>query len=187
MTENLYRLEPEKSALVVIDIQERMMPAIPARDEVIKNSVLLMKAANIMGVPVVATTQYLARIGPLLPEVQAELGSRDALDKVEFSCFANKGINTAIKQLPKEVNTLIVCGVETHICVYQTVLAGMMNGYRMWVPADAVNSRAEMNYRTGLDRIREVGGVVANSEMIVYEWLQKAGTPAFKELLPYIK
>ncbi|HIJ78680.1 MAG: isochorismatase family protein [Desulfobulbaceae bacterium] len=187
MTENLYRLQSEKSALVVIDIQERMMPAIPARDEVIKNSVLLMKAANIMQVPVVATTQYLPRIGPLLPEVRAELGERAALDKVEFSCFANGAINDAIKQLPKAINTLIICGVETHICVYQTVLAGLMNGYRMWVAADAVNSRAELNYRTGLERIREIGGVVATTEMIVYEWLQKAGTPAFKELLPYIK
>ncbi|MDG4474718.1 isochorismatase family protein [Thiovibrio frasassiensis] len=187
MRETLYRLAPEQCALLVVDIQERMMQAIPARDEVVKNAALLMKAANILGVPILATTQYAARIGALLPEIQAELAGVIPLDKLEFGCFANGPIGAAAKRLPKEINTIVVCGVETHICIYQTVAGGLLQGYRMWVPADGVASRVEKNYATGLARISEIGGIVANTEMIIYEWLQKAGTPAFKAILPFIK
>jgi nicotinamidase-related amidase len=109
------------------------------------------------------------------------------LDKLEFGCFDNLGIGEAAKRLPREINTLVVCGVETHICIYQTVLGGLLQGYRMWVPADGVASRTEKNYQTGLARISEAGGVIANTEMIIYEWLHKAGTPAFKAILPFIK
>jgi nicotinamidase-related amidase len=187
MSEKLYRLAPEQCALLVVDIQERMMPAIPARDEVVKNAVLLMKAAALLHVPMLATTQYAAKIGGLLPEIEAGLGGVVPLDKLEFGCFDNPAIAEAAKRLPREINTLVVCGVETHICIYQTVLSGLLQGYRMWVPADAAASRAENNSRTGLSRIREIGGVVANTEMIIYEWLRKAGTPAFKAILPFIK
>lgn len=187
MSEKLYRLAPEQCALLVVDIQERMMQAIPARDEVVKNAVLLMKAAGILQIPVLATTQYAARIGALLPEIQAELGGVVPLDKLEFGCFDNGPIAEAAKKLAREINTIVVCGVETHICIYQTVLGGLLQGYRMWVPADAVASRAEKNYQTGLARISEVGGIVANTEMIIYEWLRQAGTPAFKALLPFVK
>jgi len=187
MTETPYRLESEKCALMVVDIQERMMQAIPGRGEVVKNTVLLMKAAALLDVPLIATTQYAARIGDLLPEIREELHGVVPLDKMEFGCFGNETINRAVQGLPRRINTIVVCGVETHICIYQTVLGGLLAGYRMWVPADAVNSRTEKNCRTGLARIREIGAVVANTEMIVYEWLQKAGTPAFKALLPFIK
>ncbi|MBU4118455.1 MAG: isochorismatase family protein [Proteobacteria bacterium] len=187
MSEKLYRLAPEQCALLVVDIQDRMMQAIPAREEVVKNAALLMKAANILQVPMLATTQYAARIGALLPEIEAELGGAVPLDKLEFGCFNNSAIAEAAKKLPREVNTIVVCGVETHICIYQTVLGGLLQGYRMWVPADAVSSRVEKNYQTGLARISEIGGVVANTEMIIYEWLHQAGTPAFKAILPFIK
>ncbi|HCC54004.1 MAG TPA: isochorismatase [Desulfobulbaceae bacterium] len=187
MSEKRYRLAPEQCALLVVDIQERMMQAIPARDEVVKNAVLLLKAANILQIPVLATTQYVVRIGDLLPEIRTELGGVVPLDKLEFGCFANGAIVEAAKKLSRKINTIVVCGVETHICIYQTVLGGLLQGYRMWVPADAVASRVEKNCQTGLARISEVGGIVANTEMIIYEWLQKAGTPAFKAILPFIK
>ena len=185
--ENLYRLEPDKCALLVIDIQDRMMRVIHSKDEVERNTVLLIKAAKALNIPVLATTQYVEKIGDILPAVKAELGDVATLDKMEFNCFGNETAVAAIKALGKEINTLIVCGVETHICIYQSVLGGLMQGFRMWVPADAVSSRAPKNYETGLARIREIGGVVANTEMIIYEWLQKAGTPVFRELLPFLK
>lgn len=187
MSEKLYRLAPEQCALLVVDIQERMMQAIPARDEVVRNAALLMRAANILQVPVLATTQYVARIGALLPEILSELGTVTPIDKLEFGCFDNGPIVEAAKSLSRNINTIVVCGVETHICIYQTVVGGLMQGYRMWVPADAVASRVEKNYQTGLARISEIGGVIANTEMIIYEWLHKAGTPAFKAILPFIK
>jgi nicotinamidase-related amidase len=180
-------LQAGSCALMVVDIQERLMPVISGREEVARNSALLMKAARVMKIPVVATTQYAARIGELLPAVKAELGDVVPFDKLEFDCFANQVIKKKVKSLPQEINTLIICGVETHICVYQTVLGALQEGYRVWVPADAVSSRTVGNYETGLARIKELGAVVGNTEMIIYELLHRAGTPEFKELLPHLK
>ena len=183
----LYRLEPAHCALLVVDIQENLMRVIDGAEDVARNTVLLQKSANVLKVPQVPTTQYVARIGPLLPEVSAELSGVVPLDKVEFDCFGNQEIAEAMKKLPAEINTLVICGVETHICIYQTVLGALMAGYRVWVPADAVSSRKPLNKEIGLERIREMGAVVASTEMIIYEWLRKAGSPEFKALLPFLK
>ncbi len=179
-------LKPGRCGLLVVDIQERLMRVIPAREEVVKNSVLLIKCAKVLNMPIVATTQYTARIGELLPEITAELHDVTPLDKLEFCCFENREILTALKS-HSQVDTWIACGVETHICMYQTVLGGRREGYGMWIPADAVASRAEKNYLTGLERIRQIGGMVGNTEMIIYELLHRAGTPEFKSLLPFLK
>jgi len=185
--EELAHLRPESCALMVVDIQARLMPVINGREEMTKNSVLLMKAAEVMKIPLVATTQYAARIGELLPVIQAELGDVVPLDKMEFDCFANQAIKEKIKKLPRQINTLIICGVETHICIYQTVLGALQAGYRVWVPADGVSSRTVRNYETGLARIKDLGARVGNTEMIIYELLHRAGTPEFRELLPLLK
>ena len=183
----LYRLEPAHCALLVVDIQENLMRVIDGAEEVTRNTVLLQQSANVLKIPQIATTQYVARIGPLLPEVTAELGGVAPLDKIEFDCFGNQGIGEAVKGLPAAINTLVICGVETHICIYQTVLGALLAGYRVWVPADAVSSRKPANKQIGLARIREMGAVVASTEMIIYQWLGKAGSPEFKALLPFLK
>lgn len=187
MHKELYRLVAEKTTLLVVDIQDRLMPVIHGRDEVVRNSVLLIKAANALDIPVIATTQYCARIGGLLPEITAEMNNVATIDKLEFDCFRNNAAVEAVRALGIERDTLIVCGVETHICIYQTVVGALMGGYRVWVPADAVSSRTPKNYETGLARLRDIGAVVANTEMVIYELLQKAGTAVFKELLPFLK
>jgi len=171
----------------VVDIQDRLMRVIHGREMVNRNSALLVKAAKVLKIPVIATTQYAARIGALVPEVTEELGSVTPYDKMEFDCMANTIIRDKVKTLPGKIDTLVICGVETHICIYQSVLGALKDGYRVWVPADAVSSRTELNYQTGLERIREIGAIVGNTEMIIYELLHKAGTPEFKELLPYLK
>jgi len=183
----LYHLKPANCALLVVDIQENLMRVIDGAEEVTRNTALLQKAANVLDVPQIATTQYVARIGPLLPEVTAELNGVTPLDKVEFDCFGNQGISEAVKGLPTKINTLIICGVETHICIYQTVLGALLAGYRVLVPADAVSSRNPRNREIGIARIREMGAVVASAEMIIYEWLHEAGTPEFKTMLPFLK
>lgn len=180
------RLTPATTGLLVVDIQERMMQVIPEKEEVVKNSVLLLKAATLLKMPIVSTTQYVARIGELLPEIQAEMPGVTALDKLEFGCFDNDAVLQKIRSY-QAVDTWIACGVETHICMYQSVLGGLREGYTMWIPADAVHSRTRLNYETGLERIRQVGGIVGNTEMILYELLHKAGTPEFKAMLPFVK
>jgi nicotinamidase-related amidase len=180
-------LTPERCALLVVDIQERLMPVICGREEVTRNTVLLLKGAKVLRMPLLATTQYAARIGGLIPEVQAELDGVIPLDKMHFSCLANPVIQARVKQLPPPINTLIVCGVETHICIYQTVLGALRDGFHVVVPGDAVSSRTVKNYEIGLARMRELGAVVSSTEMLLYELLNQAGTPAFKELLPFLK
>jgi nicotinamidase-related amidase len=172
---------------MVVDIQERLMPMIAEQDQVVKNSVLLLKAAKVMRMPILATTQYAARIGDFLPEIKAELSGITAIDKMEFGGFNNPAVKIAAEHLPPEIDTLILCGVETHICIYQTAIGALLEGYKVWVPADAVSSRVHHNHRTGISRIREIGGEVANTELIIYELLHKAGTQEFKELLPFLK
>ena len=180
------RLIPEKTGLLVVDIQDRMMRVINGSDEVVRNSVLLIKTAQVLHLPIVATTQYVARIGELLPEITAEMPEVIALDKLEFGCFENEKVRQKIKSY-EQIDTWVACGVETHICMYQTILGGIQEGYTMWIPADAVSSRTKKNYQTGLERIRQIGGNVGNTEMIIYELLHKAGTPEFKSLLPFLK
>ncbi len=179
-------LDPGRCGLLVVDIQERMMRVVAGREEVVRNAVLLIKTARELGLPMVATTQYAARIGALLPEIVAEMAEVKPLDKLEFGCFNNEAAAASVKSYPA-IDTWIVCGVETHICIYQTIMGGINAGYAMWLPADAASSRATTNHETGLARIRQIGGVVANTEMIIYELLGKAGTPTFKTLLPFLK
>ncbi|NOX26135.1 MAG: isochorismatase family protein [Deltaproteobacteria bacterium] len=179
-------LTPASCALLVVDIQEVLLRVICQRDQVIKNAGLLLRAANTLNIPVIATTQYAARIGQFPPELNTLLPN-PPLDKMEFGCFNNQKISAAITSLGPKINTLIVGGIETHICVYQTVLGGLMAGYKMLIPTDAVSSRSAGNSASGLARIREMGGQVLNTEMIIYELLQRAGTPQFKELLPFLK
>lgn len=184
---SLSYLIPERCALMVVDIQERLMRVINEKERVSKNAVLLIKTAKALGIPIVPTTQYAEKIGPLLPEITAELDSLTITDKMEFSCFNNRQIKEAVGSLGTEHDTLIICGVETHICIYQTVLGALMNKYSVWVPADAVSSRTQANYTSGLARIQEIGATIVNTELIIYELLQKAGTPEFKALLPFLK
>lgn len=184
---HLKYLSPSRCALMVVDIQERLMPVIAGRDEVIKNSVLLIKTAKVLQMPILATTQYVAKIGDFLAEIKAELSSITPIDKMEFGGFNNQSVKKAAEHLPREIDTLILCGVETHICIYQTALGALLEGYNVWLPADAVSSRVRHNHRTGINRIGEIGGVIANTELIIYELLHKAGTQEFKELLPFLK
>ncbi len=180
-------LETDRCALVVVDIQERLMRVIDGAERVCGNTVVLLRAAAVLGLPVIATTQYRQRIGDFLPEVRDALGNAPCIDKMEFDCLANPEVRQAFAGLPPAVDTLLFCGVETHICIYQSVIGALASGYRVWVAADAVSSRTPANRRLGLARIREVGGVVGPTEMIVYDLLGRAGTPAFKELLPLFK
>ncbi|MEW6427828.1 MAG: isochorismatase family protein [Thermodesulfobacteriota bacterium] len=187
MEDKATHLDRHRCALLVVDIQERLMPVIDGRQRVIDNTVLLIKAAKTLALPIVASTQYAARIGPLVPEVAGELAGIEPCDKMEFDCFANEDLRARLKGLGRAVDTLILCGVECHICVYQTVVGAIAGGYRVWVAADAVSSRTAANCATGLARIAQLGGVIGSTEMIIYDLLGRAGTEEFRALLPFLK
>jgi nicotinamidase-related amidase len=184
-------LAADKCALVVIDIQEKLLPPIFNRAELVRNSRLLVRLASVIGLPVVATTQYAKGLGPIVPEVDELLSalpsSLPPLDKTEFGCFGNERFCAAARALPGQRTTLLLCGMEAHICVLQTALGALNQGYLVHVAADAVGSRTEQNWRLGLDRLRSAGAVISSTEMMIYELLGGSGTPAFKLMLPHLK
>jgi len=180
-------LEADQCALVVIDIQEKLLPPIFQKEQLIRNSQLLIRAAGILKIPTLLSTQYAKGLGSTVPEVASLLPETQAIDKTLFSCFGSDVFCSAIKRLPNQRNTLLLCGMETHICVMQTALAALREGYLVHVASDAVSSRAEWNWKIGLDRMRAAGAVISSTEMMIYELMRSSSSAAFKELLPHLK
>ena len=174
-------------ALLVIDIQQKLLPPIHEGERLVKNSQLMIRLAKIMKLPVLVTTQYEKGLGKTVPEIASLLPDQTIFDKQEFSCFGNEGFCAAAKSLPQQRKTLLLCGMETHICVLQTALGALAQDYTVHVAADAVGSRSELNWNIGLDRMRAAGAVISSTETILYELLGGSGGPAFKEMLPYLK
>jgi nicotinamidase-related amidase len=180
-------LDAERCALVVVDIQEKLLPPIFQKDQLIKNSQLLVRLATILNIPALMTTQYAKGLGNTVPEIASLLPETQPIDKQMFSCFGSDVFSARLKRLPGNCNTVLLCGMESHICVAQTVLAALREGYIVHVASDAVSSRSEWNWKVGLERMRAAGAVISSTEMMVYELLRSSGAPAFKELLPYLK
>ncbi len=181
------RLQSSQCCLYVIDPQERLMAHIDEAERVVKNISLMIRLADAMQFPVIANTQYKKGIGSFVPELAPLLANRPCIDKVEFGGLDNPGVRTMLSKLPAAVDTLLLCGVESHICVYQTAMGALRSGYDVRVVADGISSRTPENDAYGKQRLREIGAVIAPAEMIIYELLHKAGTPAFKAMLPYLK
>ena len=180
-------LEPSRCALIVVDIQEKLLPPIFHKDTLVKNSQLLVRLAKILSIPVMITTQYRKGLGAVVPEIASLLTDEPPIDKLEFSCFGSDQFRSGLKALPGNRNTVLLCGMESHICVMQTALGALNEGYLVHVASDAVSSRAEWNWKIGLDRMKAAGAVISSTEMMMYELLRCSGTPQFKELLPYLK
>jgi nicotinamidase-related amidase len=180
-------LEADRCALLVIDIQEKLLPPIFQKEQLIKNSQLLIRLAGALKLPAVVSTQYAKGLGNTVPEIASLLPENQAIDKQMFSCFGSDVFCSLLKRLPGNRNTVLLCGMECHICVTQTALAALREGYIVHVASDAVSSRTEWNWKIGLERMRSAGAVISSTEMIIYELLRSSGAPAFKELLPYLR
>ena len=179
-------LDPEECALIVIDIQEKLLPPIFEKDRLVKNSQLLIRTAGILNIPTIATTQYAKGLGETVSDLKS-LMPTEAIDKQMFSCFGSDVFCSMLKRLPGRRNTMLLCGMESHICVMQTALAGLREGYLVHVASDAVSSRTEWNWKVGLDRMRAGGAVISSTEMMIYELLRSSGTEAFKLVLPHLR
>ena len=180
-------LEAAKCALVVVDIQEKLLRHIFEKERLLRNAELLARVATMLEVPALITTQNARGLGSIVPELAELLPNRNFLDKTTFDSFAYEPFSAAVKALPGKRNTLLVCGMETHSCVLQTVLTGLEKGYLVHVAVDAVGSRTELNWKVGLERMRAAGAVLSSAETIIFELVRASNTPAFKELLPYLK
>ena len=180
-------LEPQKTALIVIDVQEKLLPPIFQKEELVRNSQLLIRLASVLNMPALVTTQYAKGLGSTVPEVASLLPEAQPIDKLAFSCFGSDVFCSTLKHLPGNRNTVLLCGMESHICVMQTALAALREGYLVHVATDAVSSRTEWNWKMGLERMRAAGAVLESTEMAIYELLRSSGSPEFKEMLKHLK
>lgn len=180
-------LVPERTCLMVIDPQKRLMAAIHQADRMVKNTALMIHCAQVMEIPVIGTTQYVQGLGPWVDELARLVPERQLTDKTEFNALANETVNGRLWELPAHIDTFLVTGAESHICVMQTVMGLIEHGKRPWVVADAVSSRNPEHVQLALQRMRHMGVTVGPAESAVYELLHRAGTERFKALLPYLK
>jgi nicotinamidase-related amidase len=180
-------LEAEHCALIVVDMQEKLLPPIWEKERLVRNVQLLIRLAGILKIPAIVTTQYAKGLGNTVPEIASMVPDSTPLDKLTFSCFGSDVFCSLLKRLPGHRTTALLCGMETHICVMQTALGALREGYVVHVASDAVSSRAEFNWHIGLDRMRAAGAILSSTEMMIYELLRSSGAPAFRELLPYLK
>src|SRR5271169_1334980 len=181
------QLESDQCALIVVDIQEKLLPPIFQKEQLVRNSQLLIRAAGVLKIPAIVSTQYAKGLGKTVPEVASLLPESEAIDKDRFSCFGSDAFCTLLKRLPGNRNTLLLCGMESHICVMQTALAALREGYLVHVGSDAVSSRTEWNWKIGLGRMHAAGAVISSTEMMIYELMRSSSSPAFKEMLPHLK
>jgi nicotinamidase-related amidase len=175
-------LRRDDAIVVIIDMQERLLPVITEREGVVENVLKLVKFARLIGLPIILTEQQ--NLGETIPEIRKELEDIKPITKLEFNCFESGAFVERIRQLNR--NTLIIAGIEAHICVAQTALHAL-HDHAVHVVSDAISSRSSHNREVALERMRYTGVTITSTEMIIYELLGKAGTDQFMEALKLVK
>ncbi len=178
-------IKPEESCLIVIDMQDRLVPAMQAPARTIKNAGILISAAKKLEIPILLTEQYPKGLGHTVEELRRITEDIPIIEKLHFSCMKDDNFSKQFKSLHKK--QVIITGMEAHICVLQTAVHLMEEGYEVFVVTDATSSRSLESEKACLDRLSSSGAGIVTTEMVVFEWLGQAGTEAFKELLPLVK
>jgi nicotinamidase-related amidase len=182
-------LSRDKSQLLIIDVQEKLLPAMSAPERVVERCERLVRAARALEIPITISEQYPRGIGATVAPLREALGNAGSVvEKIEFSCLRNGALRDHLHELRRKGRPQVVLGgIEAHVCVTQTAIDLEDQGFEAFVAADATSSRAKSSRKLALDRMRRSGVDVVDSEMVVFEWLGKAGTPEFKELLAIVK
>ncbi len=178
-------LKREKAALLIIDIQERIIGVMAHKERVIDNNIKLIEGAKTLDIPIYYTEQYPKGLGETVPELKELLDGNEAVQKMSFSCSGAGELFAKLKQ--KNIEQVIVSGIESHVCVQQTVLDLLENGFQVNLAADAVSSRREFDYEIALHRMRDNGAEVTTTEAVLFEVLNVCGTPEFKTISKLVK
>lgn len=173
-------LDSKDTLLVVIDIQEKFKAAIYKADKVIEASAKLIQAANILDIPVVYTEQYPKGLGNTVEELKNHLEKAKYFDKVEFSCCRKEGFIDYLKEINRK--KVIICGIEAHVCVNQTSLDLLEAGFTPFIVTEAVSSRTKTNKKLGIKKMEKSGAVINSLEMTLFELLETAKNPNFKQV-----
>jgi nicotinamidase-related amidase len=180
-------LARESCALMVIDLQEKLLPHIHEADRVLERVVRMIDGARHLGLPVLVTEQYPRGLGPTVEPVRAAAAAVEApvLEKTTFGCFATPTIAEAVRAL--DARAMLLVGIEAHVCVAQTALQGLGRGLQVHVVSDAVGSRAQENVVIGLSRLYQAGAVITSSEMALFELLHDASSAAFRDVARLVR
>jgi nicotinamidase-related amidase len=182
-------LARDKSQLLIVDVQEKLIEAISGKDRVIDRCIRLVRAARTLDVPITVSEQYPQGLGPTVDSIRDSLANAAlVVDKVEFSCLRSEPLRERLHELRRQGRSqVVIAGIEAHVCVLQTAIDLEAQGFEAFVVADAVGSRSKDSRKLALTRLLKAGADVVDSEMVLFEWLERAGTPAFKELQSLIK
>ena len=177
--------DPARAVLVVVDEQERLMPSIFEVERVVARSRAMIGIADAVGLHVIFTEQYPKGLGPTTQEIRALFGERTPIAKTSFGCYGCEEFADAMATGGYE--TVLLAGVETHICVFQTAAQCIERGLRVHILTDAVSAGSQSDHAVGLERLRQIGAVTSSTIMATYEYLREAGTPLFRQVLPLLK
>ena len=178
-------LERDKSCLIVIDIQEKLIQAMCEAETVVANTERLLKAAERLGVPALFSEQYPKGLGPTVAALAPYAAKAGPVEKTEFSCATAPGFVDKLRATGRA--QAVLAGIEAHVCVLQTALGLRQQGFAVFVVADAVSSRKAESAALALERMRAAGVSVVTTEMVIFEWLGRAGSPEFKALSALVK
>lgn len=178
-------ISKEDSVLVIVDIQERLAVVMSEREKVVSSTLHLIEAARLLSLPIIVTEQYPKGLGPTVNEIREALPSCEPIEKLTFSCCGEPDFMTALESTGKR--KLILCGMETHVCVLQTCIGSLRERYVVHAVGDAICSRSKENYKTGIEFMRDAGAVITCTETVLFQLLEKAGTEEFRTIAKRIK
>lgn len=178
-------IDKGNSALMIIDIQERLADVMSQKDIVIRNTLHLIEISKLYKIPIILTEQYPKGLGRTVKEIVDSFYDYNPLEKITFDCCLDSNIKNTLDALNK--THIIISGMETHICVLQTTLSLLNMGYHCHLVSDAVCSRTKQNWKTGISLMQKAGAVITSTETVLFQILQKAGTDEFKAISKRIK
>lgn len=175
----------DKTALLVIDIQERLVPAINEKETMLVNSLKCIKAANLLDIPLAYTEQYPKGLGITVAELREDLDDSPVYEKTDFSCCASEGLMEFFEK--NNIEKVLLAGIEAHVCVFQTARDLLAKDYEVIVVADAVSSRKEVDKDWALKNLQGIGASVSTFECLFMEYLKGSKHPMFKEMSSILK
>lgn len=178
-------LEIHNCCLVVVDVQGKLAQLMTDKDALFKNVQILIQAAKILEIPILWCQQVPEALGPTLPEIAGLLAGIEPINKASFSCCGEEKFNAELNSLAKE--QVLLCGIESHVCIYQTAMDLMEGGLEVMIVADAVSSRTEQNRQIALTRLAAEGAHISSTEMALFELLKTARHPQFRQIAKLVK
>lgn len=171
-------IDRQKSRLLVVDLQGKLMPYIYDNDKILENCIWLTKVANTLDVPVIASEQYPKGLGPTVEPIRRHIRDEQMMEKEYFSCLSDDGCRSTL--LDKHYPQIVIIGTESHVCVMQTALELKASGLEVFLVEDCVGSRDPHNKHLAIERMRQAGIIIVSREMVAFEWLRRANTHVFR-------